>query len=671
MPKPLWGNKAPPQPLPATAEAPAPHEPLPGMPKPLWANKAPPGGQALGDASASSRPSSSGPEPNQAMEVGSTKDAKPRKVLQGNQFQYELGQVLGKGSYAKVKVCRTIEMETTFAVKIFKISLLKRRRMWDSQVNSFKTAFDDVIREIAIMRRLDHANVMNMHDVIDDASANKLYMVMDYCPRGAIMDTEKMPTKPLDIDDARRWFADAVVGLDYLHFQGVIHYDLKPDNILINSDGRAVISDFGVSRVHPNRSDTVVGSPGTPTYTAPEVWGTDAYQGRLADVWSLGVTLHAMVFGCLPYSASSQADLIACVTDPTEWSCEHECGDAHLLEVLVRMMQKKPANRCKLDWVEQSAWLATDVEQRKGGVEWSKIEVNEEELRSAISHGHVQNFKRTTNGTLLKLTGPQEQIMYETLHASALSSFLPRLIKTQVATGKKVILELEDLTHGMAAPCLMDVKMGLRTYSEAEIRLAQGDKPRADMLAKMMKIAPDAPSEEEKAVGGVIKLRYLRFRDEASSTVSLGFRIDNVTLSEEYEDDEAPETKALALVATREQVHAVVAQYLQRRRTLVVSFLRQLRELRATLAASDAFATHCFIRSSLLFVYDGVGERTRVCMIDLVRSTRTEKDGTGQPRRLEHSVPWVNGNHEDGYLTGVDNLIAVFEGLLEAWQEDM
>jgi len=188
---------------------------------------------------------------------------KKRKVLQGTSHQYELGVVLGKGSYAKVKVCRVVETEATFAVKIFKVSLLKRRRIWDSLEAGFKTAFDDVVREIAIMKRLEHPNVMAMHDVIDDASANKLYMVMDYCESGAIMETERMPCEPIAPDVARRWFADAAVGLEYLHFQGVIHYDLKPDNILVSADGRAVISDFGVSRVHPSRSDTTVGSPGT------------------------------------------------------------------------------------------------------------------------------------------------------------------------------------------------------------------------------------------------------------------------------------------------------------------------------------------------------------------------------------------------------------------------
>ena len=165
---------------------------------------------------------------------------------------------------------------------------------------------------------------------------------MDLCPRGPIMETEKMPCEPLAPADARRWFVDAAIGLDYLHFQGVVHYDLKPDNILIAHDGRALISDFGVSRVHPNKRDTTVGSPGTPTYTAPEVWGVGSYAAIPSDVWSLGVTLHAMVFGCLPYLAASQMELIELVTNPREWECSHACDDAELLALLRGMMQKVP-----------------------------------------------------------------------------------------------------------------------------------------------------------------------------------------------------------------------------------------------------------------------------------------------------------------------------------------
>ena len=114
--------------------------------------------------------------------------------------------------------------------------------------------------------------------------------------------------------------------------------------------------------------------------------------------------------------------------------------------------------------------------------------------------------------------------------------------------------------------------------------------------------------------------------------------------------------KALAVVATREQVKDVISHWVQERKTVATSFAASLRELRTTLAASDVFASHCFLRSSLLFVYDGASDQARVCMIDLPRTKEA-------PTKLKHDVPWVDGNNEDGYLTGVDNLIEIFEAL--------
>jgi len=603
-----------------------------------------------------------------------TKKGKPAKYIQGENFLYRIGDTLGKGSYAKVKECDVVDdlRPQRFAVKIFKVSLLKRRKMWDSQEAGFKTAFDDVLREIYIMKRLTHENVMNLHDVIDDPNATKLYMVMDFCPKGAIMETEKMPCPPLAMADARRWFVDSCVGLDYLHFQGVVHYDLKPDNILIASDGRAVISDFGVSRVHPNKSDTTVGSPGTPTYTAPEVWGVGGYAGKVADVWSLGVTLHAFVFGCLPYPALNQQELIAMVTDPAEWTCQHACEDAELLALITGMMQKVPTARMTLEQVESSPWIASACALRAAADTWEKIEVDEAELAKAIISGHVDTFRRTKTGTLVKKTDASEGELYGQLHASEAAAWIPTLFNLNQHPEKgKVLLELEDLTTGLQQPCLMDIKMGMRTFTEAD---AHSSAPRKDLLEKMLKAAPDAATDEERRVG-VVKLRYLQFREQSTSTRTLGFRVDAVQLADTCDCTNVPSPQELRLIATREQVKRVIAQYLQRRRQLLASFLEQLRELRRTLEGCELFMVHQFVRTSVLLVYDAVTEQTKVRMIDFPRVSPTSRlppaedadEGDEGPfRRLDHRTAWVEGNEEDGYLTGLDNMIACFEELLGA-----
>ena len=231
-----------------------------------------------------------------------------------------------------------------------------------------------------------------------------------------------MPCSPLELSKSRKWFADAVVGLDYLHFQGVAHFDLKPDNILIGPEDTAVIADFGVSRIMKEDAHSVSGSPGTPTYTAPEAYGDVKYDPFLADVWSFGVTLHAMAFGALPYMSHSQIELIELITAPSEWACAHTHADDEMMDLMRGMLCKDLARRLTLAQVKEHPWVRGELATRSGANhardEWAKIEIDEEELRKAVIAGHVANFRKTPHGTLLKTTAAAEARTYKAFEAA-------------------------------------------------------------------------------------------------------------------------------------------------------------------------------------------------------------------------------------------------------------
>jgi serine/threonine protein kinase len=163
------------------------------------------------------------------------------------------------------------------AVKIFEKSILKECRTMErlddhlggaSQLQ-VHTALENVEREIAVMKMINHPNLVSLHEVIDIAESNRLYMVIDYLPLGQVMTNiegtnmyKRRPRKegePLlegvtpdghfDEYHAALLFVDVLHGLGYLHSQSICHRDLKPENILLDARGVAKISDFGVAHL--------------------------------------------------------------------------------------------------------------------------------------------------------------------------------------------------------------------------------------------------------------------------------------------------------------------------------------------------------------------------------------------------------------------------------------
>ena len=166
-------------------------------------------------------------------------------------MHYRTLRVLGQGRFARVLLCERSDGDLV-AVKAFRKEQLARERHWDEDMGAFRSALDAVGSEVAIMKKLSHANVVRFHGVIDDPAEETLFLDMEYVPGGQLLGGARCGAacwRPLGAGRARSVLRDVVCGLGYLHVHGIVHQDLKPDNILLAADGTAKIADFGVARL--------------------------------------------------------------------------------------------------------------------------------------------------------------------------------------------------------------------------------------------------------------------------------------------------------------------------------------------------------------------------------------------------------------------------------------
>ncbi|KAL2346658.1 hypothetical protein Fmac_000658 [Flemingia macrophylla] len=202
--------------------------------------------------------------------------------------KYEMGRLLGKGTFAKVYFGKEISTGESVAIKVINKEQVRKEGM-----------MEQIKREIAVMRLVRHPNVVELKEVM--ATKTKIFFVMEYVRGGELF--AKISRGKLKEDQARRYFQQLISAVDYCHSRGVSHRDLKPENLLLDDEENLKISDFGLSALPEQlRYDGLLHTQcGTPAYVAPEVLRKKGYDGSKADIWSCGVVLYVLLAGFLPF----------------------------------------------------------------------------------------------------------------------------------------------------------------------------------------------------------------------------------------------------------------------------------------------------------------------------------------------------------------------------------
>ncbi|KAI5962851.1 hypothetical protein CANMA_003626 [Candida margitis] len=370
-----------------------------------------------------------------------------RKVLN----TYEILKEIGKGEHGKVKLAKDLINKELVAIKIVNRKSKKERPSLrirnnnNGKSSSISEHELKIKREIAIMKKCRHKHIVSLKEVLDDTSSFKIYLVLEYMEKGEIKwkrlhqdlyqgkgqsendssDSEIPccgrngggPRQPhhrfaseddllsnefspnLNFRQSRKIFRDVLLGLEYLHMQGIVHRDIKPANLLVSSDNVVKISDFGVSiasslieedsGILVNELD-LAKTAGTPAFFAPELCqldGEDDGEDDIdstsypkspkidykIDIWALGVTLYCLLFGKVPFNAESEYKLFnVIVNDPVQfppdiksfnspgWVSDEEFELAK--DLLSKLLQKKSSERISIQEIKEHPFTLMDLD---------------------------------------------------------------------------------------------------------------------------------------------------------------------------------------------------------------------------------------------------------------------------------------------------------------------
>ncbi|KAH0465956.1 hypothetical protein IEQ34_006059 [Dendrobium chrysotoxum] len=239
--------------------------------------------------------------------------------------KYELGQTIGIGTFAKVRLARNLGTGEHVAIKI----LLKEK------VLKHKLP-EQIMREIATMKLIKHPNVIRLQEVM--GSKSKIFIVLEYATGGELFNNIVNHGRMGEVE-ARRYFHQLIYAIDFCHSRGVYHRDLKLENLLVDASGNLKVSDFGFSALHQQ----------------VRVLKDRGYDGAPADLWSCGVILFALLAGYLPFDDHNSINLYkkiatANYTFPSWFSFG-------IKRLLTRILDPNPVTRITISEILEDEWF--------------------------------------------------------------------------------------------------------------------------------------------------------------------------------------------------------------------------------------------------------------------------------------------------------------------------
>jgi len=308
---------------------------------------------------------------------------------------YVLEGPLGAGSFGKVRRCYHLRQpKQKYACKF-----MNKKELSAVLQGATSSALENVRSEIEILKSIRHPNVVQIYEVIDDPANELLCVVMELLPGGCILELDETGrAKPgvhlLRGDRLKKDMVSALRGLQYLHQRGIMHRDIKPDNMMYDARGNLLITDFSISHNTkkeraatlsvnntspraPGRgsSFTLSSSTGTTFFMPPEDFvGEDSDRIEIArDMWGLGVSIYAAVFGHIPFHGRNQFEYeIAVTTQEVPFPAECE---PQLRDLLSKMLDKNPRARITTDQALKHSYISSVRTMRGYAVESPEVAV--------------------------------------------------------------------------------------------------------------------------------------------------------------------------------------------------------------------------------------------------------------------------------------------------------